>query len=825
MIQKLKQIGQSKYFYWHIAAIAVMVLVNMVYFWPQMEGKKLNQDDLIASKAKSSEVREYREDASDYLLWTNSQFGGMPRMLFAPAKNNVLRPAYDLLTLGFNSPIGVFNVMLIGMYLLMMVLGLHPLGAMLLALATGFSVNNVILWDAGHASKVRTLAILPLVISGVLLLYYRQRSKVGGAVLGIGLALSVYMQHSQMIYYAFMIFVIFGIVMLIDAIRRKELRPFFISTGIVAFIAVLALGASASRIMSVYDFNSSSMRGAPVLEQEGDRADATSSGEVEGLEWSYAMQWSNSWVDLLATYIPGAAGGSGSEKLDRDSELYKLYRMPSGPLYWGGLPFTAGPNYLGAVFWFLFIFGLFYYKGPMKYWLGAAVLMTLIVSMGKNIEWFNRLLFDYLPLYNKFRTPQSILSITVFFLPILGGLSLYQLMKSRSAPNKKRKNNAPDSRLKKSLMWSAGICLGLALIPALMPSLFFNFESAGDSNYIQQGVDINALISDRKSLLVGDAWRTFFLVLFSALALWLYQKQKLKSSLLLLGVIGVLALIDNWGVSKRYVAHDDFVSERQHDQNFQAREVDRSIMQREENRYDYRVLDLSVNTFNTTFPSTFHNHVGGYHPAKLQRYQDMIDYHIKSNNREVLNMLNTKYIIVPDQQGGEQFQINNEALGHAWAVDELLEVSSPKQEIEALNNFSAADQAVVLRSEFEEELSGLDVRRSPDTRIQLTDYHPERLKYSFSSSRDQLVAFSEIWYGPDKGWQAYIDGEPVSHLRVNYILRGLVVPSGDHEIVFEFRPESYYQGEKIALAFSSLLLLLILGGFYKGIVEERPKDE
>ena len=429
MKSRIQQIFRSKYFYWHVGAVVLMLLVNMVYFWPQIEGKKLNQDDLIASKAKSSEVNEYREDKSDYLLWTNSQFGGMPRMLFPPVKNNVIVPVYKVLQMGFDSPIGMFNVMSLGLYIVFLVLGLHPLGAVLLALGTTYSVNNVILWDAGHASKVRTLALLTWVIGGVLLLYHKRRMYLGAAVLGLGLTLSVYAQHAQMIYYAFMVFVIFGIVFFIRALRTKELRAFFTATGIVLFLAVLAVGSSASRIWSVYDFNQSTMRGAPILTQDKNKGEATSSSEVEGLEWSYAMQWSNSAVDLLATYIPGIAGGSGAEKLDSDSELYKKYRIPQGPLYWGGLPFTAGPNYLGAVFWFLFLFGLFYARGPMRAWLGLGVLLTLIVSMGRNVEFFNRLLFDYLPLYNKFRTPQSILSITVFFIPLLGALGLYQFDK------------------------------------------------------------------------------------------------------------------------------------------------------------------------------------------------------------------------------------------------------------------------------------------------------------------------------------------------------------------------------------------------------------
>ena len=818
MKAKIQQLFRSKYFYWHVGAVVLMLLVNAVYFWPQIEGKKLNQDDLIASQAKSSEVREYREDASDYLLWTNSQFSGMPRMLFPPVKNNVIVPIYSVLTAGFDSPIGVFNVMALGMYIVFLVLGIHPLGAILLSLATAFSVNNVILWDAGHASKVRTLALLTWVISGVLLLYHRQRMYLGAAVLGIGLALSVYMQHAQMIYYAFMVFVIFGVVYLIKAFQEKEFRSFFTATGVVLVMAILAVGSSASRIWSVYDFNKSSMRGAPVLTQEEGTKNATSSSEVEGLEWSYAMQWSNSAVDLMATYIPGIAGGSGAEKLGTDSQLYKKYRIPQGPLYWGGLPFTAGPNYLGAVFWFLFIFGLLYTRGPLRIWLGLGVLLTLIISMGRNAEWLNRLLFEYLPLYNKFRTPQSILSVTVFFIPLLGGLSLYQLVQHRKSLSKKKKKNG-DGRFRKSLYISAGVCLGFALLFAIMPDAFLSFQGAGDANYTQQGIDLSALIGDRRDLASGDAWRTFFFVLFAAGALWLYDSGRIKSPLLLLGIVGFLAFADNWGVSKRYVAHDDFVSERQHDQNFQAREVDRMIMNAEENRYDYRVLDLSVNTFNTTFPSTFHNHIGGYHPAKLQRYQDMIDYHIRNNNQQVLNMLNTKYFIVPDQQGGEGAQRNPEALGHAWAVEEVISVGSPKEEIEALRSFQAADQAVVLTSEFQDQLQGLDVQRAADTRIELTDYHPEKLTYSFSSSKDQLIVFSEIWYGPDKGWQAYIDGERVDHMRANYILRALKVPAGQHEIVFEFKPKSYYQGEKVALGFSIVMLLIILGGLYKAVTQ------
>lgn len=803
----------SKYMIgWHLIAVVSILVVNIIYFYPQLEGKMLNQGDLIASKAKSSEVELYKTKEKDFFLWTNSQFSGMPRMMNAPVKNNILAPLKDILSLGFDRPIGVFNVLAISCYFLFFLLGIHPLLSLLIAIATALNVNNVILWDAGHASKVNTLAFTPIIVIGVWYIFEKHKFLLGGLIFTIGFGISLYARHPQMTYYVFMVFFIYGIIKFIQTVRSKNWKPFLLGVGVLFISVLLSLGSAFPRLASLYEYNKSSMRGAPILKAEIANTETRSSSEVEGLDWNYAMQWSNGLIDLIACYIPGAAGGGSSEKVSTDSEFYRKYRQTNAPLYWGELPFTSGPIYLGAVLLFLFIFGLFFVKGPIKWWLGLGVLLTLLVSMGKHLEFFNRLLFDYLPLYNKFRTPQSILSVTIFFIPVLGVLALHKVYKERG--KRKKKGYEPNQSLISSLYWSTGLMGGFALLMWLLGPTIFTFEAAGDARYAAQGVDVSALVNDRISLFRQDAFRSLVFVLITSGLIWLYVYDKMKSVLLCFGLIGLLALIDNWTVSKRYLSHDDFVNSRQYNQNFEPRPVDQQILNMEQNRYEYRVFDMSVNTFNSTLPSTFHNHVGGYHPAKLQRYQDLIDRHISRNNMAVLNMLNTKYFIVTGQNGQAEVQRNPNALGNAWSVQTIKYVDSPQEEINALSNIDPAKEAVLLRSEFQDVLGSFKTSSGSDASIQITDYNPEKITYSVSSSQDELIIFSEIWYGPNLGWQAYIDGEPVEHLRANYVLRALPVPSGQHEIVFEFKPDVYYKGEAVSLASSILILLAAIGVFY-----------
>lgn len=813
--------------YYHIAAVIIIILANTIYFFPQLQGKKLQQTDLISAQGQSAEVRHFEELNNKTYMWTGGQFSGMPRLLEAPANNNLIWNAYKVLKLGFGDPIGIYIALMLLTYIMFVLMGIHPLLSILLSIAVGLSTNNIVLWEVGHRSKIRTLAFTPLIIAGVYYLFDKYKLLAGGILLCLGLTLSAFSRHPQMTYYIFMVYLVYMVVKAINLYKTGELAKLLKPIGVTVVCAVLAIGASASKLISIYEYNESSMRGKAILTSGNTQSSqATSSSQVEGLDWDYAMQWSNGFLDVIASYIPGLVGGSTSEKVSRSSEMAQRYRLEAAPLYWGELPFTEGSLYLGAVFIFLFVFGLFYTKGSVKWWLGISMLMLAILSMGKHFALINKLFFDYFPVYNKFRTPQSILSVAVFFIPILGALAINKLVKEKeesSAKSRRTKKTEVSTDFMRSLKWSVGICGGIALFFLILGGSILSFSGPSDAQYAQS-LDLSLLISDRKSMMIKDSFRTFVLVALSAVMLWLYAKDKVNKTILYAG-IGLLAIIDLAGVSWRYLAHSDFVSNSTYQSNFQPRPVDQAIMSQEPGREYYRVFDVSVNTFNSPLPSNFHNNVGGYHPAKLQRYADMIEYHLTKGNQQVLNMLNTKYIIQPGANNQAQYQLNNGALGNAWFVDNVQKVTTPHEEINALNNFNPASTAVILDQEFNNYIGGWDPQKDASGQITLSSYEPDHLTYDFNASTEQLVIFSEIWYGPNKGWQAYIDGTPVDHIRANYCLRALRVPSGSHKIEFVFKPESYHVGETINLI-SSLIQIFGIGllGFlaYRGYKKEGP---
>ncbi len=609
----------------------------------------------------------------------------------------------------------------------------------------------------------------------------------------VGMAMEMNANHLQMTYYLGMILLIYVFIEIVVYIRKQEWRDLLKIGGILLSGLVLSIASSSLIILTTFEHSKQTMRGEPILQKTAN-AEATSSSEVEGLEWNYAMQWSNGLKDLMTSIVPGAVGGSTVEKVSQDSkfavEVRRLgSRTDRAPLYWGALPFTSGPIYYGAVMVFLFLFGLGTIKGRLKWWVLSAVILTFLVSLGKNFESFNRLIFDYLPMFNKFRAPSSITSVTALLIPFLGILALNQLITKQDK-----------AETLKYLKWAGGSMVAVLLLLALAGPALFDFSSPRDATYAQQAGLVDALISDRKALLRSDALRSVLFVILTGGAIWLFVQKKIGKGALL-GVMGILTLVDLWGVGKRYLDKDHFVASVTYENQFNPRPVDEEIFALEpQGRGYYRVLDLSISTFESSQTSYFHNTVGGYHPAKLQRYQDLIAEHITKGNIGVLNMLNTKYIINQNQQ----LQLNNEALGPAWFVEAIEKVSTPNEEIDVLDSMDPATVAVVLENEFGDYIGDFDPQKSG--LITLESYAPHRLKYTTSASSPQFAVFSEIWYGPDKGWQAYLDGEPVPHVRVNYVLRGMKIPSGNHEIEFVFRPKTFIIGKQLTTIFSILIV-------------------
>lgn len=783
----------------HLISIVSILTINVFYFWPQFEGKLVSQGDIISFKGMSKEAVTYQEKTGEVVLWTNAMFGGMPTyQISAPNKSNKLSIVEKTLQFGINQPAGFFILGMICFYVLMLVIGVNPWLALLGAILFGLSTNNLILFEAGHTSKIRTIMVSPLIISGMVLTF-RKKYLYGLALFTIGLGINIYANHLQMTYYLALVLGVATAIEMINITLKKDFIHLGKSMGILLLGAVLAILSSGSRIITTYEYSKDTMRGNPILEKSDDQA--KSSSELDGLEWEYAMSWSNGILDLFASLIPGVVGGSSAEKLGKDSKFAKAIganREIQAPTYWGSLPFTSGPIYFGIVAFLLFILGIIVVKDNVKWWIIAGVLLTLLISMGKNLEFFNRWLFEYMPLFNKFRTPNSVLSITAILIPILGVMAVGEILKSDDK-----------DKFLKPLFISVGLLTAICAFFAFLGGAFFDFSASGDARY-EQFRDI--LYQTRNDLMTSSAMRSLVFTLLTGAVIWSYLKDKI-SSIIMIGILIGLSLVDLVEIDRKYLGKEDFVSQRMYNKNFEPREVDKLILQ--DTDPHYRVLDLTINTFNSASASYYHKTIGGYHAAKLQRYQDLIDKHISTNNMNVINMLNTKYFIFKDENGEVKYQLNPAALGNAWFVSEITIVNSANEEIDALSNFEPSATAIV-HKEFESKLSSKSFTKNGT--IRLKSYSPNKLVYEAETSSLQFAVFSEIWYGPNKGWKAYINGNEAEHIRVNYALRGLEVPAGKSEITFEFKPSIYYTGEKVSLIGSllSLLVLAIAGYRYIG---------
>jgi len=780
----------------HLAAAGIFLFVAIAYFFPQIQGKELPASDIIQYKAMSKEIRDFKAKTGERSLWTNSIFGGMPTYQIDSAQpSNVLHYVEKTSNLFIARPIGYFFAMALMFYIFMIYLKVNPWVGVIGALAFSFSVGNMTLFEAGHMTKLRVLASFGIIAMGLVMAFRKEYLK-GGIVYALGIGLSLYANHIQMTYYFFLGL---GVLVLIEIVRAiKEGQTAHLGKILLVLLAgtAIGVGSSASKLWTTYEYAKDTMRGNPIL--SSDSSTATSSSETKGLEWGYAMQWSNGWADLMSSMIPRATGGGSAERVGTSSALYKDLRRKGAnvgadfkaPLYFGSLPFTSGPYYFGAIFCFLFVLGLLNVKGSMKWWIAAVTLLMLLASLGKNFSVINKLLFDFFPMFNKFRTPNSILVVAGFFVPILGMLALSNVLKEK----------ASREQLIKQVMIAAGITGGLCLLYGFLAPSMMDMSSSGDARLAEAGYSIEALKKDRASLLRTDALRSFGLIAAAAALLWAYLKNKIKTPILIAG-IGILAVGDVISVAKRYVDSGDFVKKSRSAQSFVERPVDKQILADKDP--NYRVFDLSINTFNSASSSYFHKTIGGYNAAKLQRYQDLIDYQISKNNQGVLAMLNTKYVI-RDEKTAQQFP----GLGNAWTVRLIKMVNTPNEEIEALTGLDPKETAIV-HKEFRDYVDGISM--SGNGSINLIDYKPNHLTYSSDTSGEELAVFSEIWYGPDKGWQAYIDNQPVDHIRVNYILRALKIPEGKHKIEFKFEPASYYKGELITLILS---ILLVIGLIY-----------
>ncbi len=785
----------------HILAIVVFTIASTVYFLPQLSGKKTVQSDIRQFKGMSSEVADYREKG-ETILWTNSMFAGMPTFqISAPPKKNISQFIERAMGLFIKRPIGYFVVGMIAFYLALVFCNINKWIALIGSLVFAFTTNNMVLWEAGHTSKLRVLMVSVLIVAGIIQVM-RKKYIVGASLYGIGMSVSLFCNHFQMTYYLGIFMGIYTLIKVIDLLRKGESGHVLKGLGILALMTIISIGTSASKIWTTYEYQKSTMRGKPILKQTAN-VNASSSSATKGLSWDYAMQWSNGMIDVMAMYIPRVAGGGSSEKLSKNSYTNKLLKrtgarpIPYGPMYHGKLPFTSGPQYLGAITLILFLISLFIVQPAIRYWGISAFIISIIMSMGKNMEAINHVLFDYVPLLNKFRSPSSITSVTAIIVAFIAFWGLNELLKEGYIEKHK-------AYLTKVIWGVVGGMSLICLFYAFIGPSIIDFTSVGDARYQGNPDLVNAFEKDRAALMRSDALRTLLFTLMTGGLLWAIITNKLKS-LVAIPILGLLLLVDLWGVDMRYLDHDSFQTERKIENDLKPRKVDVEIAK--DTDLHYRVHDITADPFNSTTASLHNKTVGGYHAAKLQRFADIIERYLMQGNQTVFNMLNTKYFIT-GQAGSEVAQRNSGALGNAWFVNTAQRVSTPNEEIDAIENLNPKETAVIL-NDFEMNSNSFSSAGS----ISLESYHPDKLVYKSTNSGNGLAVFSEVWYG-ENGWKAYIDGKETPILRANYVLRALEIPAGSHEIVFEFKPRSYYTGETISLICSILLILLLGGGIY-----------
>ncbi len=829
----------------HVLAVLFFVLLACVYFAPIVfDGKTLAQHDITQFQGGAHEAQQYAAVMGKEALWTNSMFSGMPTYLislhFPGDWSGYLQKA---LTLGLPAVVANLFLALLCGYILLVAVGLRPLVAVAGAVALGFSSYNLAILAAGHNTKSMALAYAPLVLGG-LLVAYRRDKWLGAALFAVGLTLNIHVNHLQITYYLLLLAAIFVVVELVAAARAGRLPEFARRTALLGLGAALAVGVSFGRLYTTAQYSKYSNRGPSELKSAAPTAPGQAPApkaddESTGVDRDYAFQYSYGIGETITLLIPNFYGGASSMPLSGSSNLAKA-GLPSEylaamPTYWGQQSYTAGPVYMGAVVCFLFILGLFVVEKRTRYWLLAGTVLSILLAWGKNFETFNYLIFDLLPGYNKFRAVSMALVIAQLAMPILGALALSRVF-GRGIKNEelKMKNDqvvvAPGQAsgneqflifnsqfLIQKVLYAGAITAGLCAL-AWLASFSFDFAAPIDGELTKQGFTpelLSALRADRADLLRNDVWRGLLFIGAALGVLYFHLKGKLKVGPAA-SIMVLLVLVDLWGVDKRYLGENKFQSQTIA-QEFQPSAADQLILQDKD--LSYRVLNVQ-NPFNEAQTSYFHKSIGGYHGAKLRRYQDLIERQISTNNQQVLNMLNMRYLITGDAK--QPVQRNPGALGNAWFVSTLKTVASPDAEMAALNTLSPATEAVVDASKFpQQKAATYDMAGSS---IALTGYSPDELKYRANAAHDGLVVFSEIYYAD--GWQAYLDGKPVPHFRVDYVLRALPVPAGAHTIEFRFVPKAYALGNTVSLAASVVLLLVLVGAVVYWVRRrERSGDE
>lgn len=860
-----------------VLAILAFVVIAYSYTPEVFEGKVVNQSDISSWKGMAQEIITHNDNnPDDRTLWTNSMFSGMPATTISVIYDGDYTDSiYKLLFLG-ERPASYLLISLMGGFILFLAFGVNFWLAFMGAIAISFCSYNMQIIQVGHNTKMVAIAFMPWVLAGVVYAY-RKSILWGSTLFAFALSFQIKANHPQITYYLAMIIVGFGIWQLCKAIKEKTL-PKFIKTSLIVLVAgLVGIATNINHLWPTYEYAEHTMRGGSELTQNSTGLSNTTTTEAgnktrKGLDLDYATQWSYGIGESFNMLIPNMYGGASAGELDRSSNTYKTlvqggYQganqiIKQLPLYWGPQPFTAGPMYMGAISIFLFILGFFVLKGGARWWIGGVSLIALMLSWGYHFMPASELFFNWAPMYNKFRTVSMILVILQILIPVLAVLAANEVLfnSELTTPEGKKK-------VKNALCYALGLTAGVSALLMAIPSLAGDFISNSDGQL--PDILIDSLMKDRAALLRADAFRSILFILLGAGAIWFAFIGKLKSKYAAIALV-VLVLVDLWGVNKRYLNSSHFVTQREFSNAFNLREVDKAIL--EDKDPNYRVLDLSVNTFNDAYVSYHHKTIGGYSPAKLQRYQDLIEQNISAEigaiSKEftgiktladaqnaltyhpVLSMLNTKYIVI---DGSVPPIENPYRLGNAWFIENIITAKSADEEIAKLKLVDPAKEAVVSEI-FAKNLKNSQVNSSANNStnstavtsgttakdslasIALTWYAPNKLVYSYSSKTPQTALFSEVYYSP--GWYATLypagtvkggitpptlEGEALDIFPANWILRGLELPAGEYDIVFNFNPESFTKGEIYSKISSGILILLLIAALVTLVIRKKDK--
>lgn len=789
----------------YVIAIVAFILISVAYFSPILEGKKIFQSDIMHFTGMAKDINDFRAENDVEPYWTNAAFGGMPTYNLSVLYPNDYVKKLDSFLRFLPRPADYLFLYFLGFFILLSVLKVEYKLAILGALAFGFSTYFIIILGVGHNSKAHAIAYMPMVLAGILLVL--QRNYLWGFLLtAVAMSLEIKASHPQMTYYLFFAVLILGVFYLIEAFKEKQLPVFFKSIAVLVVAVVLAIGTNATSLLATKEYVSHSTRGKSELTINPDGSPKEASS---GLSKEYITDYSYGVLETFNLFIPRFMGGGNYENVGMDSNIYNFLKDKTdprqakefaefAPMYWGKQPIVEAPAYLGAVLVFLFVLGIFLVKGKLKYWLVGVVVFSILLSWGKNLNFLTNFFIDYVPMYNKFRAVSSIQVIAELAVPLLGILALNEFFNKTTAAEIKL------NALKNSFFITGGI----ALIFTLFGTSLFDFEGLRDASYDQMLPGfLENIIADRKAIFFADSLRTLIFVVISAGVLWLFLKEKLNKNYAII-VLGAIILFDLVSVDKRYVNNADFQNAREIEKPFAPSEIDQEILK---DKSHYRVANFIVDPMNDGSTSYFHNSIGGYHAAKMERYQELFDFQISKNNIEVLNMLNTKYFVFEDGSQRETVQQNPSPNGNAWLVNTIKIVENANEEILVLDSLKTKAEAVIDKR-FVSEGFKTNYPIDSSATIQLTSYALNNLVYDFNASTNQFAVFSEIYY--KDGWNAYIDGKLTPYYRVNFILRGLEIPKGNHKIEFKFEPTVIKQGSTITLISYGLLMIIFVGWFF-----------